>query len=274
MPHVIQKNGEAVFLKFGKVFALKDYQIAVAFGFPAQCLQSCRPVCYDIVELGVKRRDSGIGEIGGQFVVVIDQNDRYNGSCPHKFVTDIEHFGHVGEINRRKLHSRCIVLRSNIVAVDTVASPAYNPVARQFGLTFAQPTGRKARDHGIKRLIAGRVGKAGDGKEAGVSPDDLVFRQPNNRHRECGTGMDGNSDGISCSLYITHELTLAPGKLDAANGKHNQRYNQSASRQIILPQHGSCGGEKQHDRKIPDCIGIEQPSNRLFHIPPPPLCKH
>ena len=270
MPHVLQ-NRKAPLLKPGQILAFKDHQIPVALDLPAECFQSCRPVCNDIVELCVERGDGGVREIGGQLIIVVDQDDRDDGACPQEFIADVEHLGHVGEVDRRKLYGRRVVLRFDIVAVDTVAASADDLVAGQLRPALAQPAGGKAGDHRLERLIAGRVGEACDGKEAGIAPDDLVFRQPDDRHRERGACMDRDPDRIRCRLHVAHQLTLASGKTDAADDKCDHRYKKRAARQIILPEQSRSGGEQQHERKVPGRIRIEQSSDRFFHTPPPPF---
>lgn len=158
----------------GQILAFKDHQIAVALDFPAQRLQPRRPVRHNVIELRVKRGDGGIGKIGGQLIVVINENDRHNRTRPHEFIADVEHLRHVGEVDRRKLHGRRAVLRADEVAVDAIAPVTDVPVAGHLGMAFAQPLVGEIWDHGFELLIAGRVGEAGDSKEAGVSPDDLV----------------------------------------------------------------------------------------------------
>ncbi len=72
MAHVLQ-DAEPAVLQAGKIFALEDQQIPVAFDLAAQRLQSRRPVGHDVVELRVERGDGRVGEVGSQLVVVIDQ---------------------------------------------------------------------------------------------------------------------------------------------------------------------------------------------------------
>ena len=268
--HVLQ-DAEPAVLQAGKILALEDQQIPVAFDLAAQRLQSRRPVGHDVVELRVERGDGRVGEVGSQLVVVIDQDDRDDRPRAEEFVADVEHLGHVGKIDGRQLHSRRVVFGFDVVAVDAVAAAADDLVARQLGAALAQPAGGEAGHDRVERLIARSIGKAGDGKEAGVAPDDLIFRQPDDRHRERGARVDRNADGIRRRLHVAHQLPLAPGKPCAADDKHDERDEQRAARKDILPDRGGRGGKQQHGRKVPARIRIKQTSDRLFHRPPPPV---
>ena len=87
----------------------------------------------------------------------------------------------------------------------------------------------------------------------------------NDRHREGGTCVYRDTDGVGGALHIVHERVLAPDETGAADDKYDDGDEQLRARQVILPQHGGRDAEHQHDNAVPDDARLQQFGNGFFH---------
>ena len=187
----ILQQGELLLLGMLQMPLFKHQQVTVSLQLAQQAVIGLRPGGDGIVDLSIHGGNGGFGQVHGQFLVVIHQNNGHHRTGTDILIPDLIHFRQIAQVQNAEIGAHHIVCPDG-TAVNTVAAGADGHIVGILGLAGSQPVHADAGQHIGNILLGDLLAVAGNGGKPVAGPDDAVIPQPDQRH---GQGIFRNFAG-------------------------------------------------------------------------------
>ena len=261
------QNGELVLHKFRQVLGFKQEQIPVALQLPQQTVHAVGPGRQAVVDGGVDGGHHAVGQIADQLIVVVHQQNGYDGTGTDILVPDLQQLRHVHQIDGGQKQGGVILIGVNLTAQHAIAAIAQGVVAGAFGLALGQPADGQL---GQYRLQLGTEGGGLETRqlvEMVVGPEHLVVGNGHNGHGQRQFVPQGRVQGGGGGLNVPENFLFLPSRGNPEQHQHHRRHRQLRTGQHILAHEGRHGGQEQQNHKIEGGAGHQKPHKRVVHKP-------
>ena len=258
------QQGELVLGGPGQIPFFKNEQEAVALQLPQKAVIPVGPLGNGIAQLGVQGGDGAFGEILGQLLIVVHQNDGNHGTGADILVPHLIEQRQITEIQNPE-GAAVGVVGPEHGAVDPVAAILDGDIVGGLGLSGGEPVGGQAGNGFIQSALLQAVGQGTDGIKFRVVPDDVAVLQPDHQG---GEGISSLAHGLNRGGAAAQ----IPGKILAAEAaaqseKHNGQYG---DRQLSYSQdrltHQERGKAEAYQHGIIKAHpGIDESGQPSFH---------
>ena len=263
--HLLQ-NGEFVGDGIVQIPLLEDQQVAVALHAAQESVVALRPGGDGLVEAGVEVGGGGLGEVFGQFLKVVDEDDGNNGSGADILVPDQVQVRQVREVQCRQ-HGLAGVVGPDGGAEDAVAAAVDAHIAGVLPLAGNQPVHLEFGHQVGDLLLVELVPEAAEIHKAVVGPDQRAVAHAHQGHGEgrlAAVGVaQGVGGGLDEGLQLPAPLELAVLVVAVEHAGDDQLCQSQSSRS---GDHG-CRGKNQHHDKKQIHSRLQQPSKLAIHRP-------
>ena len=251
------QQGELVLGHASQILGFKEQQIAVAFQLAQKAAVAVCPLADLGVDLRVETGNDRVGQIVGQFVVVVYQNDGYHWTGTDILITDLQQLRQILQVDHS--HDTAGFFRGGKQGAGDMEPAA--PIAQlvgTFGFSGSQPIGGEAGQNFKNALGREAVPDAGQLGEGLVVPDQLVLIELDQRHGEGNLAVRGAAHHLIGGLNVFMQRTAAAQVGPLVACQQEQGHNGLADGQVKLLQHQSGDAEQAHDHKVGSHAGLSQ----------------
>ena len=261
--HLLQ-DGELVGDGILQIPLLEDQQIAVALHAPQQSVVVLRPGGDGLVDVGVEVGGGGFGQVLGQLLIVVDEDDGNNGTGTDILVPDLVQLRQVGKVQRRQKGAVAVVGVDG-VAVDAEAAAIDGHIEGILLLAVCQPVHLEIRDQVGDLLLVHPLPEAADAHEGIVRPDQRAVAHAHQRHGEGSASAVGVAQGIGGGLDEGLQLPAAVNLPEIVQGEEDRCGRQLRQRQISVSRHQRGKGKQEHHKKVRLHARLQQSSQLPIH---------
>ena len=243
------QNGEFARDGILQIPLFKDQQVAVALHAPQKAVVILRPGGDDLVEAGIEVGGGGFGEIFGQLLIVVDEDDGNNGTGAHILVPDLVKIRQIGEVEGGQ-HGAVGIVGPDGIAEDPVAAVVDPDIGGILLLARGQPVHFEVGHQIGDLLLVHPLPEAAQIHEGIVGPDQRTVGDANQRHGEGCPSAVGVAQGVGGGLDVGLQLPTALELAVLIVGKEEGRDDQLNERQLSGACHqGGEGKNEHHDKK-------------------------
>ena len=251
------QQGELVIGHARQILGLKEQQVAVALQLAQKSAVAVGPLADLGVDLRVEAGNGRVGQVVGQLVIVVHQNDGYHGTGADILITDLQQLRQILKVYHA--HDPAGFFRGGEQGAGDVEPPAaIAQLVGTFGFSGPQPIGGEAGQNFKNALSREAVADAGQLGEGLVVPDQLVLIELNQRHGEGNLAVRGAAHHLIGGLNVFMQRTAAAQVGPLVACQQEQGHNGLADGQVKLLQHQSGDAEQAHDHKVGSHAGLSQ----------------